>query len=62
MKTPLLWEPRKLDSDLSVGTNTVSVVLLHCGFLSCKMDAVILLHGKWSLTLSFFLILQIFVG
>ena len=48
MKTPQLRKPRKLDSGLVVATNTVSLVLVHCGFLSCKMDAV-------SSTLSFFL-------
>lgn len=29
IKSLLLWEPRKLDSDLSVVTNTVSLFLLH---------------------------------
>ena len=49
MKTPQLRKPRKLDSGLIVIANTVSLVLVHDGFLSCKMDTV-------SSTLSFFLI------
>ena len=32
IKSPMLWEPRKLDSDLNATANTVSLFLLHCGF------------------------------